>query len=198
MQTHLYVSPCLRHCPSFKQGFGWHICSKINKNNIRSQSQIAKFLRVFSETFLGACQTSMMELFAKTGSIIDIWLSPKLCTKSCTSLLFWKSNHSRDSKSFKNSEISMTQSIKKALSFSAIHEKDEHLLNPRKWSSFWLYVFIMKLYAWSVFTALRMKFFIKDFFSKCDQIRIFLLIWSHLLKKSLVENFIFCVVVPFL
>ena len=34
----------------------------------------------------------------------------------------------------------------------------------------------------------------KDFFSKCDQIRSFLRIWSHLLKKSLMENFIFCAV----
>ena len=39
-----------------------------------------------------------------------------------------------------------------------------------------------------------MKFFIKDFFSRCDQIRSFLRIWSHLLKKSLMENFIFCAV----
>ena len=37
-----------------------------------------------------------------------------------------------------------------------------------------------------------MKFSIKDFFSKCDQIRSFLRIWSHLLKKYLMENFIFC------
>ena len=39
-----------------------------------------------------------------------------------------------------------------------------------------------------------MKFSIKDFFSKCDQIRSKLRIWSHLLKKSLMENFIFCAV----
>ena len=39
-----------------------------------------------------------------------------------------------------------------------------------------------------------MKFSIKDFFSKCDQIRSKLLIWSHLLKKYLMENFIFCAV----
>ena len=32
---------------------------------------------------------------------------------------------------------------------------------------------------------------IKDFFSKSDQIRRKLRIWSHLLKKSLLENFIF-------
>ena len=36
-----------------------------------------------------------------------------------------------------------------------------------------------------------MKFSIKDFFSKYDQIRSFLQIWSHLLKKSLMENLIF-------
>ena len=38
----------------------------------------------------------------------------------------------------------------------------------------------------------KMKFSIKHFFSKCDQIRSFLRIWSHLMKKSLLENFIFC------
>ena len=43
-------------------------------------------------------------------------------------------------------------------------------------------------------TAQKMKFSIKDFFSKCDQIRSFLRIWSHLLKKSLMANFIFCAV----
>ena len=37
-------------------------------------------------------------------------------------------------------------------------------------------------------TAQKMKFF-KDFFSKCDQIRRFLRILSHLLKKPLMENF---------
>ena len=40
-----------------------------------------------------------------------------------------------------------------------------------------------------------MKFSIKDFFSQCDQICSFLRIWSPLLKKSLMENFIFCAVV---
>ena len=37
-----------------------------------------------------------------------------------------------------------------------------------------------------------MKLSIKDFFSKCDQIRSFLQIWSHLLNKSLMENLVFC------
>ena len=40
--------------------------------------------------------------------------------------------------------------------------------------------------------AQKKKFSIKDFFSKCDQIRRKLWIWSHLLKKSLMENFFFC------
>ena len=35
-----------------------------------------------------------------------------------------------------------------------------------------------------------MKFSIKDFFSKHDQICRKLLIWSHLPKKSLMKNFI--------
>ena len=36
-------------------------------------------------------------------------------------------------------------------------------------------------------TAQKMNFSIKDFFSKCDQIRRKWDIWSHLLKKSLME-----------
>ena len=40
-----------------------------------------------------------------------------------------------------------------------------------------------------------MKFSIKDFFSKFDQIRKKLRIWSHLLKKCLMENFIFVAVI---
>ena len=44
------------------------------------------------------------------------------------------------------------------------------------------------------FTAQKMKFSSKDFFSKCDQIRQKLRIWSHLLKMFLMENVIFCAV----
>ena len=36
-----------------------------------------------------------------------------------------------------------------------------------------------------------MKFPIKDLFSKCDQIRRKLLIWSRLMKKTVIENFNF-------
>ena len=41
-------------------------------------------------------------------------------------------------------------------------------------------------------TVQKMKVSIKDFFRKCDQIRRKLRIWSHLPKKSLMENLIFC------
>ena len=46
-------------------------------------------------------------------------------------------------------------------------------------------------------TAQRMKFSVKDFCSKYDQIHSFLRFRSHLLKKSLIENFIFCAVLEF-
>ena len=78
------------------------------------------------------------------------------------------------------------------------------LISLNKWEN----IFHKKLNVWQVtlrelsvhnlyaknYTAQKMKFSIKDFFSKCDQIRSFLPIWSHLLKKSLIENFFFCAV----
>ena len=56
------------------------------------------------------------------------------------------------------------------------------------------YSFLSYEYRVFFYTAQKMKFSIKDFFSKCDQIRRKLRIWSHLLKKSLVEKLIFCAV----
>ena len=50
----------------------------------------------------------------------------------------------------------------------------------------------MKIFMRLAITVQKMKFFIKDFFSKCDRIRSVLRIESHLLKRSLMENFIFC------
>ena len=57
--------------------------------------------------------------------------------------------------------------------------------------------FVHKAKDWKIeltesITAQEIKFSIKDFFSKCDQIRRKLK--KHLLKKFLTENFIFCVV----
>ena len=43
-------------------------------------------------------------------------------------------------------------------------------------------------------TAQKMKFYIKDFLIKCDQIRSSLRIWSHLLKKFIMESLTFCAV----
>ena len=42
-----------------------------------------------------------------------------------------------------------------------------------------------------------MQISIKDFSSECDQIRSYRIIWSHLLNKSLMENFIFCAILCF-
>ena len=46
-----------------------------------------------------------------------------------------------------------------------------------------------KIYFYCPYIAQKMKFSIKDFFSKCDQICSFLRIWSHLLKNLLMGNF---------
>ena len=57
---------------------------------------------------------------------------------------------------------------------------------------------INKIFQKSIFqntsSAQKMQNLIQDFFSKCVQIRSFLRIWSHLLKKLVTENFIFCAV----
>ena len=58
-------------------------------------------------------------------------------------------------------------------------------------TGFYLHFFLLSL----LHTAQKMKFSNMDFFSKCDQICKKLHIWSHLLKKSLMENFIFCAVI---
>ena len=70
--------------------------------------------------------------------------------------------------------------------------------------SFFVYTFLTwstasKFQKWKscliLYTAQKMKFSIKDFLSKCNQIHRFLRIWSHLLKNFLMGNFIFCAVV---
>ena len=50
------------------------------------------------------------------------------------------------------------------------------------------------VYALGPITAQKIKFFFEDFLSKCDKIHSFSRIWSYLLKKFLMENFIFCTV----
>ena len=61
------------------------------------------------------------------------------------------------------------------LYFVTVHKVVQHELHKR-----------MRFY----FTAQKMKFSIKYFF--CKYVQIFLWIWSHLLKKSIMERFIFC------
>ena len=69
-------------------------------------------------------------------------------------------------------------------------------------------IFWVSVFQWGFFclrlcesrrcTGQRMKFFyMKDFFSKCGRISSFLRIWSHILNKSLVENFILYAVVDY-
>ena len=54
--------------------------------------------------------------------------------------------------------------------------------------------FLRSCWTYIAYHCTRMTFSIKNFFSKCDQIRRKLQIWSHLLKKSLMKNVIFCAV----
>ena len=60
----------------------------------------------------------------------------------------------------------------------------------------WFFYFVPFIFS-GIVTAQHIKFSIKGFFSKCDQIRRKLPIGPHLLKKSSMENFIFCVVCIF-
>ena len=62
-----------------------------------------------------------------------------------------------------------------------------HWNDQWSWNSYFLQINLF-------YTAQKIKFFIWDFFSKSDQIRRKLRIWSHLLKKFLTEKFIFSAV----
>ena len=69
-----------------------------------------------------------------------------------------------------------------------------HIQNDQEFllSNFETLVSIISAYVQIAFTLhKKVKFSIKDFFSKCEQIRKKLRIWSHLLKKSVMENSIF-------
>ena len=75
-----------------------------------------------------------------------------------------------------------------------MHISQKYFVTPR-----FIYIIIRTVFRFarnieehiSVYTAQKMKFSIKNVFSKCDQIRSLLRIWSHLLKNSLMQNFIF-------
>ena len=86
------------------------------------------------------------------------------------------------------------------------HDPSTWSFQPQPWN-FMTFVFTFRnifgpvfrgaAFAHPTYTAQKMKFSIKDFFSKWDQIWRFRRIWSRLLKKSLMENFIFCAVLKF-
>ena len=68
------------------------------------------------------------------------------------------------------------------------------LIMNKNWSTVYRGIFNHTLCEEENSTAQKIKFSIKDFFSKCDQIRWKLWIWLHLLNKSSMENFSFCAV----
>ena len=74
-------------------------------------------------------------------------------------------------------------------------EKTSFLMSPKEIYLVQLIADLQPIFANKHCT--KMKFSIKYFFSKCDQICRKLWVWSHLLKKSLMENFIFCAVFTF-
>ena len=70
------------------------------------------------------------------------------------------------------------------------HETNCHKQKKKHWLNFNLVEPLLKTHH----TAQKMKFSIKDFFSKCDEIPRKMWIWPHLLKKSFMENLFFCTV----
>ena len=88
--------------------------------------------------------------------------------------------------------------------FSEISQKASKKKKVKKWINSDLEFLVVKtdVYSWYfvhsskcqqlITIVQKMKFSIKNFFCKCDQIHSFLRIWSHLLTKSLMENFISC------
>ena len=80
----------------------------------------------------------------------------------------------------------------------AICKISEHLENSwfsdifRELYNCWIFDKVLNTPLRIYVTSQKMKFSLKDFFSKCDQIHMKLRIWSYLLKKSFMKNFIFC------
>ena len=78
---------------------------------------------------------------------------------------------------------------------SQLHDADiEHSLMKVSYVHMFFIRFLCADIPDLAFTVHKMMFSIKGIFSKCDHMHSFLWIWSHLLKKSLLEHFIFCAV----
>ena len=82
-------------------------------------------------------------------------------------------------------------SFSKLILYSFEQYSSTILLTLHSWDSKLLFIFLNNT---SQKRCTKTMFSVKDFFSKCDQIRSFQRIRSYLLKKSLMENFIFCAV----
>ena len=87
--------------------------------------------------------------------------------------------------------------------FSLFLKNTKNLLNLLKklvFATFFLIIRKIPGFYWLCFVgglsnaAQKMKFSIKVLFSKYEQIRSFLQIWSYLLNQPLMENFVFCAV----
>ena len=68
-------------------------------------------------------------------------------------------------------------------SSSSYYNETKYSKNIFRNSCFCIVRKCMKSYVWTSCYCTKMKFYFKDFFSKCDQIRRNPRIWSHLLKK---------------
>ena len=64
----------------------------------------------------------------------------------------------------------------------------------KRYRNTYMFYFLYHVKIFDELLDTEIKFSVKGFVSKCDQIRMKLQIWSHLLKKPLMENFSFCAV----
>ena len=88
------------------------------------------------------------------------------------------------------SSISFWEPFYKIL--GVLWERHKTILDMNLWL-YWTWATSWKLKKPFVYasTTQKIKFSIKSFFNKCDQIRSFLQIWWYLLKKLLIQNIIF-------
>ena len=98
--------------------------------------------------------------------------------------------------------ISNCEEADKRLVFDAAMSNEAAIIVPKDMNEFLLLTYgsgqlecdLIPTRPFNMAMHKKMKFSINDFFSKCDQTRSLLRILSYLLKKSLMENFIFCAV----
>ena len=94
------------------------------------------------------------------------------------------------------SKAQLTQTLLTVNLFNEQYEQEESDEREYRYENF---IFIKMFHVFGIIlfshcTAQKIKFSFKEFFSKCDQIRSKLRIWSDLLKKFLMKKFIFCAV----